>query len=106
MPPTLGNGKICYVEIPATDIEEAISCQPSVRNKEGNAHLSASCGSKLRADGGELKGTPPVLSPDFEKVWAKPPDSSTRTYRKRRRNGVPLTIVVTLPCLAVVARNI
>ena len=23
MPPTLGNGKICYIELPATDIEES-----------------------------------------------------------------------------------
>jgi predicted enzyme related to lactoylglutathione lyase len=25
MPPTLGNGKVCYLEIPATDIDQSVS---------------------------------------------------------------------------------
>jgi len=44
MPPTLANGKICYIEIPATDIERSADFYTKVfgwaTRKRGDGHLA------------------------------------------------------------------
>jgi predicted enzyme related to lactoylglutathione lyase len=68
MPPTLGNGKICYIEIPATDVERSAAFYQRVFGwnirKRGN-------GSTAFDDAiGEVSGTwvvgrPPASQPGF-----------------------------------------
>src|SRR4051794_5752772 len=66
MPPTLGNGKICYVEIPAVDIERSAAFYQRVfgwsSRKRGDGHIAFDDGV------GEVSGTwvlgqPPSTAP-------------------------------------------
>jgi uncharacterized protein len=66
MPPTLGNGKICYVEIPATNVEESAQFYQRVfgwnLRKRGDGHTAFDDGV------GQVSGTwvlnrPPSTTP-------------------------------------------
>ena len=68
MPPTLGNGKICYIEIPATDISRSADFYQKVF---GWNIRQRGDGATAFDDGvGEVSGTwvpgrPPAVSPGF-----------------------------------------
>jgi predicted enzyme related to lactoylglutathione lyase len=66
VPPTLGNGKICYIEIPATDIARSADFYECVfgwsirTNKEGQASFDDGVG---EVSGTWVLGRPPHSTP-------------------------------------------
>ena len=68
MPPTLGNGKICYIELPAIDIERSAAFYQSVFSwnirKRGNGS-TAFDDSVGEVSGTWVVGRPPASQPGF-----------------------------------------
>ncbi|HEY2787034.1 MAG TPA: VOC family protein [Fimbriiglobus sp.] len=66
MPPTLGNGKICYLEIPALDIEQSAAFYRAVfgwkTRKRGDGHLAFDDGVG-QVSGTWVTGRPPSGPP-------------------------------------------
>ncbi len=66
MPPTLGNGKICYLEIPATDIARSVAFYEAVfawrirRRGDGSVAFDDGVG---EVSGTWVTGRPPSLAP-------------------------------------------
>jgi predicted enzyme related to lactoylglutathione lyase len=66
MPPTFGNGKICYIEIPAADIARSAEFYKSVfgwnirRNKEGRTSFDDGVG---EVSGAWVTGRPAATAP-------------------------------------------
>ena len=68
MPPTLGHGKICYLEIPATDIPRSAEFYEKVfgwqTHKRGDGALSFTDGVG-QVSGVWVTGVPPPTSPEI-----------------------------------------
>jgi len=68
MPPTRTNGKVCYIEIPAADIERSASFYQSVFGwnvrTRGDGHLAFDDGAGT-VSGTWVKGRPPARDPGF-----------------------------------------
>ena len=68
MPPTYGNGKICYVEIPATDIERSAAFYRTVfgwhTRTRGDGRLAFDDGVQ-QVSGTWVTGRPPASTPGF-----------------------------------------
>ena len=68
MPPTRTNGKVCYIEIPATDIERSASFYKSVFGwnvrTRGDGHLAFDDGAGT-VSGTWVKGRAPAGDPGF-----------------------------------------
>jgi predicted enzyme related to lactoylglutathione lyase len=66
MPPTLGNGKICYIEMPATDIERSARFYGKVFGwnirKRGDVHTAFDDGVG-QVSGTWVQGRPPASTP-------------------------------------------
>ena len=66
MPPTIANGKICYVEIPATDIERSAAFYQAVFGwnirQRGDGHKAFDDGVG-EVSGAWVKGRPPAAKP-------------------------------------------
>jgi len=66
MPPTYGNGKICYIEIPATDIARSAGFYKSalgwISRKRGDGHLAFDDGVG-QVSGTWVLGRPPAATP-------------------------------------------
>ena len=66
MPPTLGNGKICYIEMPATDIEQSAEFYKKVfgwnTRKRGDGH-TAFDDAVGQVSGTWVVGRPPSTTP-------------------------------------------
>lgn len=66
MPPTIANGKICYVEIPATDIERSAAFYQAVFGwnvrLRGDGHKAFDDGVG-EVSGAWVKGRPPAAKP-------------------------------------------
>src|SRR4051794_28102835 len=66
MPPTYANGKICYIEIPATDIERSAEFYTKVfgwtTRKRGDGHLAFD-DTTGQVSGTWVTGRPPLSSP-------------------------------------------
>ncbi|HEX7965021.1 MAG TPA: VOC family protein [Gammaproteobacteria bacterium] len=66
MEPTLGNGKICYIEIPATDVARSADFYAKVfgwrTRKRGDGHLAFDDGVG-QVSGSWVKGRPPQGGP-------------------------------------------
>jgi predicted enzyme related to lactoylglutathione lyase len=66
MPPTLSNGKICYIEIPATDIERSADFYTKVfgwaTRKRGDGHLAFD-DTTGQVSGTWVTGRPPSATP-------------------------------------------
>ena len=66
MPPTLANGKICYVEIPASDIERSAAFYQAVFGwnvrKRGDGHKAFDDGAG-EVSGAWVTGRPPSTKP-------------------------------------------
>src|SRR4051812_29294516 len=68
MPPTLGNGKICYIEIPATDIARSAGFYKQVfgwhvrRRGDGSTAFDDGVG---QVSGTWVLGRPPAATPGF-----------------------------------------
>jgi predicted enzyme related to lactoylglutathione lyase len=66
MPPTLSNGKICYIEIPASDIERSAEFYTKVfgwaTRKRGDGHLAFD-DTTGQVSGTWIAGRPPSTTP-------------------------------------------
>ena len=68
MPPTLGNGKICYIEIPATDIARSADFYNKVfgwqirQRGDGATAFDDAVG---QVSGAWMQGRPPAAQPGF-----------------------------------------
>ena len=66
MPPTMGNGKICYLELPATDVQRSADFYKSVFGWEirqrGDGHLAFDDGVG-QVSGSWVTGRPPASAP-------------------------------------------
>src|SRR5436305_7590114 len=66
MPPTLGNGKICYLEIPATDVRRSAAFYQAVVGwqirERGDGHLAFDDGVG-QVSGAWVVGRPPASAP-------------------------------------------
>ena len=68
MPPTLGNGKICYVEIPATDVARSAAFYSKVfgwtvrQRGDGATAFDDAIG---QVSGAWITGRPPAAQPGF-----------------------------------------
>jgi len=66
MPPTLGNGKICYIEIPATDIQRSADFYERAlgwkNRRAGDGHLAFDDGVG-QVSGAWVLGRPPAATP-------------------------------------------
>jgi predicted enzyme related to lactoylglutathione lyase len=66
MPPTLANGKICYIEIPATEIERSADFYTKVfgwtTRKRGDGHLAFD-DTTGQVSGTWVTGRPPSMNP-------------------------------------------
>jgi predicted enzyme related to lactoylglutathione lyase len=66
MPPTLGNGKICYIELPATDIARSAEFYQKVfgwnmrKRGDGATHFHDGVG---QVSGSFVRGRPPAATP-------------------------------------------
>jgi predicted enzyme related to lactoylglutathione lyase len=66
MPPTLGNGKICYIEIPATDVRRSADFYQKAfgwqTRQRGDGHLAFDDGVG-QVSGAWVVGRPPAAQP-------------------------------------------
>ena len=66
MPPTLGNGKICYIEIPSTDVRRSAAFYEKVfgwqTRQRGDGHLAFDDGVG-QVSGTWVLGRPPAAQP-------------------------------------------
>ena len=88
MPPTLGNGKICYVEIPATDVARSADFYSKVfgwnvrQRGDGATAFDDAAG---QVSGAWVTGRPPAAQPGFMiYIWV---DSVAETVEAVMANG-------------------
>ena len=88
MPPTLGNGKICYVEIPATDVARSAAFYSKVfgwtvrQRGDGATAFDDAIG---QVSGAWVTGRPPAAQPGFMiYIWV---DSVAATVDAVMANG-------------------
>ena len=88
MPPTLGNGKICYVEIPATDVAFSADFYSKVfgwnirQRGDGATAFDDTVG---QVSGAWVTGRPPAAQPGFMiYIWV---DSVAETVEAVMANG-------------------
>jgi len=88
MPPTLGNGKICYVEIPATDVTRSADFYSKVfgwnvrQRGDGATAFDDAAG---QVSGAWVTGRPPAAQPGFMiYIWV---DSVAETVEAVVANG-------------------
>ena len=88
MPPTLGNGKICYVEIPATDVALSADFYSKVfgwnirQRGDGATAFDDTVG---QVSGAWVTGRPPEAQPGFMiYIWV---DSVAETVKAVMANG-------------------
>jgi uncharacterized protein len=88
MPPTLGNGKICYVEIPATDVARSAAFYSKVfgwtvrQRGDGATAFDDAIG---QVSGAWITGRPPAAQPGFMiYIWV---DSVAATVDAVMANG-------------------
>ena len=88
MPPTLGNGKICYVEIPATDVARSADFYSKVfgwnvrQRGDGATAFDDAVG---QVSGAWVTGRPPAAQPGFMiYIWV---DSVAETVEAVMANG-------------------
>ena len=67
MPPSVANGKICYVEIPATDISRSVTFYENVfgwkTRRRGDGSIAFDDG--VEVSGTWVTGRPPATAPGF-----------------------------------------
>jgi uncharacterized protein len=88
MPPTLGNGKICYVEIPATDVARSADFYSKVfgwnvrQRGDGATAFDDAVG---QVSGAWVTGRPPAAQPGFMiYIWV---DNVAETVEAVMANG-------------------
>ena len=88
MPPTLGNGKICYIEIPATDVALSADFYSKVfgwnirQRGDGATAFDDAVG---QVSGAWVTGRPPAAQPGFMiYIWV---DSVAETVKAVMANG-------------------
>src|SRR5215475_4975449 len=88
MPPTLGNGKICYIELPATDIARSAEFYQKVfgwnMRKRGDGATAFDDGVE-QVSGSFVRGRPPATTPGLM-VYVMVDDAKA-TVEKITANG-------------------
>jgi hypothetical protein len=88
MPPTLGNGKICYIEIPATDVSRSADFYRRVFNwsiRQRGDGATAFDDTVGQVSGAWVLGRPPAAQPGFMiYIWV---DSVAATVETVVANG-------------------